>query len=254
VAIVESHLTLTARAVAARINPSAFCFSLCFCIEPLQPLGTLAAARCCWNCWWVLSCCFCAPSAAAAHTPSTPLCYPVPPQVLSLQNNAGGSSTDDVIPAAPSTPQYPSLSRRPHDPAMERVEAEDAAAFEREAVEWDLNTWFPVEHLASVEIPIDHVPVPAPEDGLHVIKDQGGMWTKNMKLNISPHGVQLKEVLTTSVIGACVALPPLAREHTHTHTHTHTPSSLSHDATMAHITLTPHRRACTHTHTHTHTV
>ena len=127
--------------------------------------------------------------------------------MLALQSNnaADGSSTDGAqhVPMSPPMPEYPSLSRRPHDPAKEKAEAEDAAAFEREGHEWyDASTWFPVEHLASVEIPMAHVPVPSPEDGLHVIKDQGGMWTKNMKLNISLHGVQLREVLTTNVIGA----------------------------------------------------
>jgi hypothetical protein len=77
----------------------------------------------------------------------------------------------------------------------------DAEAFAAEAVTWDSATWFPTEHLASVEIPMQHLKQPTPEDGLHVIKEQGGMWTKNMKLNISQHGVQLKEIIGPNIIG-----------------------------------------------------
>lgn len=94
-----------------------------------------------------------------------------------------------------------------------QANAHDAEAFEAEAVTWDASTWFPTEHLASVEIPLNHLKDPAPEDGLHVIKEQGGMWTKNMKLNISHHGVQLREIIGPNIIGVRYFAIWLIRSH-----------------------------------------
>lgn len=71
----------------------------------------------------------------------------------------------------------------------------EEVAFDPENVILDESedVWFHVEHLASVSISLKDNEDPSPEDGLHMIKNRGGMWTKNMVLNIETDGVTLRD-------------------------------------------------------------
>eukprot|EP00912_Choanoflagellata_sp_UC4_P000836 UC4_evm1s514 len=59
--------------------------------------------------------------------------------------------------------------------------------------EFNEKTWFSVEHLASIPIQKQYIAEPTPEDGLWAVKEFGGMWTKNMSIQINSAGVILAD-------------------------------------------------------------
>lgn len=107
------------------------------------------------------------------------------PVTEDAEGESSGNNEEASPQASPQLRDEPGRHTRPQSQFLSMADGTE--------IEVDCNTWFPVEHLASVKIEMRHIYNPSIEDGVWAIKEFGGFWTKTMDLNVSPDSVVLQD-------------------------------------------------------------